>query len=616
MSWTRRYVAVSNGGDRRLPITLSLLALALALLFITDSARGSEGYQLAAPKSVLVSGIQFPHGVAVDQLSHRVYVAVVSDNALNQAPGKIRRFESNGDDAGTFGAGQQTYFGGVAVNPVTHGFYGSQGQAKTPIGSFGVAQMVPFSSAGVAGSPFPLSVNETIPQIATDSTGDVYFPNAAMNSVQVFNSAGALQETISCGGCPGGAFGEPVSVAIDSENSLYVADSAPDRVVKLTTSGGAYGFNSVLQSGRGAAAVGVDPSTDEVFVGDMPNGTNYHVVAYDSSGSQFDDFGAGLFTTPPLGAVAAAQIAADATTHRLYLTETNKVYIFERATIIPPSVTSTGASAIGQLTATLNATVNVNGHAALTCQFEYTEEADIGFADATSLPCTALPTGSGDTTVAVKVSTLAPNTAYRYRATVTNNGGSDGSTSTTFKTLPAVPPTVTMESPTALTQTSATVKAKANPHGGSVSSCRFEFGTSTSYGSDVLCPSLPGPVTTDVALAQQLVGLSPGTTYHYRLVLSTNAGTTKGGDVEFKTVSAPPRSEPTPESSQPLPVIVGPPPPPECKKGFRLRLTASGDQCVKVCKKGFRRKRVHGEVRCVKKRPASRSARKRNGHRR
>ena len=484
--------------------------------------------------------------------------------------------------------------------------------------------MIPFSSAGAPGTPFSLSPSDTLPQIATDSSGDVYFPNPALHSVQVFNSAGVPQGEIECGGCPGGGFGEPVSVAIGSDDDLYVVDLAPDRVIKLTVSGGSYGFDSILQSGHGAAAVGVDPSTDEVFVGDFPNGRNYHVVAYDSSGTQFDDFGAGLFVNPPLGIVAAAQIAVDATTHKLYLSETNKIYVFVRATISPPSATSTGASAIGQVTATLNATVNASGHAALACEFEYTDEADVSYANATSMPCPGLPDGSAATALGATVPGLLPETPYRYRVTATNNGGSVTSGSETFETLPVVSPDVTTESPLNLTQASATIRGRVNPQGGSATNCHFDFGTSVAYESSVSCSTLPAPITTEVPETRGISGLAPGTTYHYRLVVSTNAGTAKGDDVEFTTMSTPSNADPGPGSTdppqapnQPPNPTVDPPAPGECGTGFRLELTGVGDRCVKVCKKGFRRKRVQGRVRCVKRKPVRRHRhRHRHPHRR
>lgn len=612
MSCTRRDVAVSKDGAGWLPIALAMLGIAIPMFLTASPARGNMGYELATPDPVLAEDIEFPHGVAVDQVSHHVYVAVVTNDFFAGEPGEIRRFESDGDAAGIFTAGPEAYFSGVAVNPVTQGVYGSQVYSETPFGNFGAAQMVPFSSAGVMGTPFPVSFTKTLPHIATDSGGDVFFPDAATDSVRVFNSSGVLQEEITCGGCPGGAFGQPASVAIDSKDDLYVVDFAPDRVVKFTLSGGSYAFDSVLQSGRGAAAVGVDPSTNDVFVGDFPNpdGTGYHIVAYDSSGTQFDDFGAGLFIDRPLGIIAAGQIAADATTHRLYISETGKIYIFDRVTISPPSATADPVTGLGQLMATLNASVNAKGHAVLECEFEYTDEADFqanGFANAASVPCSKKPDGLANTPLDVSVSGLSPATSYRFRVMATSNAGSVTSDNRTFQTLPPVPPTVTTEAPSAIAETGATIKGRVNPHGGAPSDCHFEFGTSPAYGLDLPCSSLPKPVTAEVARSLTVSELAPGTAYHYRLVVTTNAGTTEGDDVAFTTLAPPPDPDPeSPPVTTPSPTVppIATPRPQRCRRGFRRQRVGGKARCVKICKRGFRRKRVRGKIKCVKKRSA------------
>jgi hypothetical protein len=584
---------------------LIALATAALILLAATPARAAVGYQPAADP-VFASGFEFPHGVAVDQTNHRVYVAVVSDKLIEIKPGELRRYESNGQPAGIFTAGSEAFFSGVAVNQATQGFYGAQVPLMTPLGDFGAAQVDPFTAAGVMGTPLPMATSETFTQIAIDASGDIYYPNAATDSVQVFSAAGVLQETIVCSGCPGGAFDTPSTLALDSDGNLYVVDLDPDRVIKFSLSGGSYAYHSILQSGRGAAAVGVDPSTNDVFVGDVsPSDEDYHVVAYTSAGVQFDDFGADMLIAPPLGPAAAGQIAVDESTHRLYIGEINELLVFERATINPPSATDKPASPVGQLTATLNAIVNAHGHATLTCSFEYTEEADVGFAGATSVPCSELPDGASDTTISAKVSGLSPDTGYRFRVSTANNGGSVTSSGMLFETLPLIPPTVTTEPALAVTQTSAKIEGKVNPHGGSASACRFELGTSAAYGIDLACASLPDPVSTDVAEEQAVASLTPGTTYHYRLVVTTNAGTVAGDDVEFTTASppAPPQDpDPTPSTpaespppSSPPPPVVGPvtPTPP-------LR-----------CKKGFRKKRVHGKLRCVKKKRARRAGRPR-----
>jgi hypothetical protein len=477
---------------------------------------------------------------------------------------------------------------------VTQSFYLSQVLITGPSGNLGQSKMQVLSSSGSLESEFALSDTNTLPQIATDSIGDVYFPNAVTHSIQVFNSTGVLQEQITCTSCPGGAFGKPVSVALNSKGDLYVADLEPDRVLKFTAPKGPYEFASVLQSGRGAAAVAVDPSSDDVFVGDSPGGRGYHIAAYDSSGTQFDDFGASLFTDPPpeIGSVGASQIGVDKTTHRLYVGDSGKFYIFNRVvTAAPPVATIEPATQIGQLSATMHSNVNTKGHASLKCSFAYVNDADFqvnGFANATSVPCSQTPSGQTGTEIEARASGLAPATSYHYRVTATTYAGATESTATTFETLPVAASTITPEAPTGVTENGATLRATVNPHGGQVSSCRFEYGTSVSYGTTIICPKLVDPVTTNVSESRSVLNLSPGTTYHYRLVVISNAGTVQGGDTEFTTASPP--APPSPATPAPSVTISPPPSPPPI---------ATTPQPLR-CRKGFHKKKVRGKLKCVK----------------
>jgi len=588
-------------------VTALLLAIA-SLVFATASASAATGYELdPTTPSRSLGGSKVPHGIAVDQANQRIYVAILVSNPAIGTPGEIDRFESNLTASGVFSPGGG-FYGGVAVNPLTQGFYAAQALVHVPQGDFGTARMDLFSSSGSPGTTFPLSDTGTLPQIATDSSGDVYYPNAVTHKVQVFNASGVLQEEIGCGGCLGGStFGKPVSVAIDSDNDLYVADLSPDRVVKLSPSGGTYVYASQLQSGLGAAAVGVDPADDTVFVGDLPGGGDYHVVAYNSSGTQIDDFGGGLFTKPeaPFGILVAPQIAANATTRKVYVGDVGKFYVFNRVTSQSPTVSIMTAGATGQVTATMRASVNPHTHTVLECKFEYTDDADFQaneFANADTLPCPKKPSGSVATVIEGKVAGLSPGTVYHYRQKTATFPGSATSSGQTFQTLPTAPATVTTESPASVTQTGAMLKGKVNPHGGSVSSCRFEFGTTTSYGTNFSCTPPVEPVSSDVTETRSITSLASGTTYHYRLVVTSNAGTTQGGDVAFTTTSPtqpgteePPATAP-PAAGAPLPPIVTPPQPKPL-----------------TCKKGFRKKKVRGKLRCVKRKRHAKHRRRTSG---
>ena len=137
--------------------------------------------------------------------------------------------------------------------------------------------------------------------------------------------------------------------------------------------------------------------------------------------------------------------------------------------------------------------------------------------------------------VSAKITGLAPNTAASYRVL----GGFYGPISSTevgFTTAKVAAPAVETKGSGGVGSNSATLYASVNPRGASVSTCKFEYGTSTSYGSSVSCASLPwsgsNPVAVDAAISS---GLAANTTYHYRISATNSSGTSKGGDVTFRT---------------------------------------------------------------------------------
>jgi hypothetical protein len=85
------------------------------------------------------------------------------------------------------------------------------------------------------------------------------------------------------------------------------------------------------------------------------------------------------------------------------------------------------------------------------------------------------------------------------------------------------------------TQTTATLSGRVNPDGQTVTKCKFEYGTSTSYGSSAPCKTLPGSGTSPVEVSAKITGLTPNTEYHFRFTATNAAGTSKGADVTFKT---------------------------------------------------------------------------------
>jgi phospholipase C len=102
------------------------------------------------------------------------------------------------------------------------------------------------------------------------------------------------------------------------------------------------------------------------------------------------------------------------------------------------------------------------------------------------------------------------------------------------------PPTVLGGAPSSVTQTSATLTASVNPNGGTVSDCRFEYGTSVFYESSAPCVPTPEGGQSPVEVSASLEALSADSTYHFRIVATNEHGTASGADQTFTTLPNPP----------------------------------------------------------------------------
>jgi hypothetical protein len=194
---------------------------------------------------------------------------------------------------------------------------------------------------------------------------------------------------------------------------------------------------------------------------------------------------------------------------------------------------SNALTLLEQTSATLNARVNPDGSNVTECKFEYGTTTGYGH----SAECKSLP-GSGTSPVAVstKIAGLSPNTEYHFRVVTKSAAGTVDGPDIAFRTLSVAAPSVETKGSGSVGASSATLYASVNPRGGSVSTCKFEYGTSTGYGSSVSCASLPGggssPVVVDASISS---GLAANTTYHYRVSATNSGGTSKGTDATFKT---------------------------------------------------------------------------------
>jgi hypothetical protein len=132
---------------------------------------------------------------------------------------------------------------------------------------------------------------------------------------------------------------------------------------------------------------------------------------------------------------------------------------------------------------------------------------------------------------------------YTAVATQASSIGNPRGTSSplTFAVQP-IAPTVATEASSEVTRTSAALYASVDPAGAAVSACYFEYGPTVSYGVSIECgfvsgiSAFPPSGIAAVPVFARIYGLTPATTYHFRIVATGEGGTSDGTDQTFTTL--------------------------------------------------------------------------------
>lgn len=127
-----------------------------------------------------------------------------------------------------------------------------------------------------------------------------------------------------------------------------------------------------------------------------------------------------------------------------------------------------------------------------------------------------------------------PTLAGSYQVQVFVNTTNYTGTATGTMTISPIPPVATTSSSTAITTIGAMLNGTVNPSGNS-GSAYFLYGTDTNYGSQTASQNFAAG-TVNLPLSIPLIGLTPNTTYHYRLVATGAGGSGSGADKTFTTL--------------------------------------------------------------------------------
>ncbi|HET9593728.1 MAG TPA: hypothetical protein VFP17_12525 [Solirubrobacterales bacterium] len=345
--------------------------------------------------------------------------------------------------------------------------------------------------------------------IAVDAvTGDLLVADPGAEGVRRYDTSGTLVETIATPSV------NPAWIVTAPDGSFYVAPAEGPDVTHFSGTGTQLGTISGVGSLHGLS---YDPSRSVVVVA----------------------VGERLLSYSPAGALLAESPANDGSGRGLAVSASGSLYeqvgsslnFYVPATV--PGVEAPHVSGIVAGSAHVSAEVDPGAGPpeGSVAHFEYSLDSGAHW---TSTPDVAVErTGSEEPdTVEADLTGLKPNTDYLVRLVAGNSAITKTSGSTTFRSA-AIAPTVVTGSATGTLGSTATLKGSVNPNG-SVTTYFFEYGSTASYGDRI--PLNPAPAGTGYATLQftrEISGLTPGTTYHFRIVAENSAGTVAGDDQTF-----------------------------------------------------------------------------------
>jgi hypothetical protein len=240
-------------------------------------------------------------------------------------------------------------------------------------------------------------------------------------------------------------------------------------------------------------------------------------------------------------------VAVDEAANTVYATspERGAMEVFGPPENLPETITGTPATGVTSTAADVSGTVNPEGVTVTGCRFEYGLSTEYG----ASVPCSPAPPLTGSAAIPVSATLEAhPDETYHYRLVAVNAAGTEYGEDETFQTE-ALAPTLS-EYVSAVTQTTGTLDASIDPND-QETTYRFEYGTTAAYGT--VLPASEASIGSgyeDVHVGQELSGLQPGTTYHYRVV-ATNGSSPVGGSVgPDQTFTTPPLEPPVVSTGQ------------------------------------------------------------------
>jgi NHL repeat len=511
---------LSSAESRVRLIVLASVASALALLALiaAPQALASEVHVLSKVFGAGELSLGARSGVAVNVKTGEVYVADTGNS-------RIAKYTAAGVPDGDLATIVAPSF--LAVD---NSGGASKGDVYVVDASNGSIAKIDPSGMAVAtwATGGRLEALGEIAGIATDGSGDLWVFNTEA-LMREFSQTGVEIAHFTAEREPGAPIGvSPHGISIDAAGDLYVV-RGQEEVNKYSATGELL-ITSV------AEASSVSALAANAVSGNAYLGRESRVTIATPAGGEKETFGAGE------GSLAGISGIAVVANEDAYVVNpgVGAIDLFTVAEVEPPTVAIAPPDSISGTAAHLTGEVDPGGFPT-TCEFEIVSDEQFDqseFQGPSTVPCSASP-GSGSALVPVEASAegLAPGTKYHVRLAATNAGGSSVTPEPNpIFTTDAVAPVIQGEFVVGVGDTEATVGAKLDP-GGAPTTYKFqlvdeaEFQAHGFEGAATITTPLAGPLPSDNQsheVAATISGLTPATSYRFR-VLATNLVTTVPG---------------------------------------------------------------------------------------
>jgi hypothetical protein len=365
--------------------------------------------------------------------------------------------------------------------------------------------------------------------LAVDGSGNLWVYvggtiHAQNDHMYEFEQGGGFTQSWEGGAHAGGY--SPQGIAVDGSGDLYISENARD-IQKYTPGGSSLGLVSESSTKtESITGLAVAPVRNDLYVDE---GTSIENVSPACEPSLTGCLPTQVFGVPQL---EDAQGLAVDSAGVVYAADAGVDQIAVFAVAVEATIAS--ASNARATTLTVNGKVDPDGSQISECAFEYGETTTYG----QSAPCAESPAEIGAGVVPVEVhadlTALNPNATYHVRLVAGNSKGTVKSEDGLVKTLPV--PGIAGAMAVNVTSSSAGLQGTVDPEGFPVTSCVFEYGTSTAYGLTVPCDQSEaalGAGSEPVSVSATVTGLSSDTEYHWRLVAGDVNGQGIGVDHTF-----------------------------------------------------------------------------------